>query len=78
MDPNKAGNDISVGSKNVSFIFECFAYAYSDILKAMKRSDRPSLLDWMLGGDYGTFSWQRNHLRKVYRDQFGGPGLELA
>ncbi len=66
MDPNTPENDISGGSKNVGQIFDRFSKAHAEILKAMKPgSQRPSLLDWLLGGDYQIFFEQRNRLRTI-------------
>ena len=38
---------------------------------AMKDPTRVSLLDWMLGGDYENFTWQRDHLRDLYERRWG-------
>ena len=73
IDPNKSDNDISGGSKNVMQIFDRFAIAHLEILKAMKSPNRPSLLDWSLGGNYEAFVWQRDHLRSLYRQRWGTP-----
>lgn len=73
IDPNKSDNDISGGSKNVMQIFDRFARAHLEILKAMKSPNRPSLLDWSLGGNYDSFIWQRDHLRSLYRQRWGTP-----
>ncbi len=73
IDPNKSDNDISGGSKNVMLIFDRFARAHLEILKAMKSPNRPSLLDWSLGGNYESFTWQRDHLRRLYRQRWGSP-----
>ncbi|MCJ1392191.1 hypothetical protein MMC18_005058 [Xylographa bjoerkii] len=76
MDPNKPDNDISGGSRNVMLIFARFSRARDEILNAMENSNRASLLDWMLGGNYNTFLWQRARLRKLYAHNRGSPGLE--
>lgn len=73
MDPNNPENDISGGSRNVGLIFDRFAQAHQEILEAMKSPTRSSLLDWMLGGEYGVFTHQRNHLEKLYRQTRGSP-----
>lgn len=78
IDPNKPDNDISGGSKNVMQIFHRFARAHLEILKAMKSLNRPSLLDWSLGGNYESFVWQRDHLRKLYRQQWGTPEQDVV
>ena len=66
MDPNKRGNDISGGSRMVLHIFALFAKAHKQILEAMKARDRPSLLDWMLGGDYTDVMAQRTHMKALH------------
>jgi len=73
MDPNKAENDISGGSRLVMLIFERFSRAHTGILRAMKNPSRISLLDWSLGGNYESFTVQRNHLRGVYGDRRDTP-----
>lgn len=73
MDPNDPDNDISGGSRNVTLIFDRFSRAHLEIMKAIKSPTRPSLLDWMLGGDYGTFANQRRHLQKLYVATRGTP-----
>lgn len=78
IDPNKPDNDISGGSKNVMQIFHRFARARLEILKAMKSPNRPSLLDWSLGGNYESFVWQRDHLRNLYRQRWGTPEQDLV
>lgn len=66
VDPNNPDNDISGGSKKVALIFARFSRAREEILSAMRSSGRKSLLDWMLGGDYNSFLWQRERLRTIY------------
>ena len=78
MDPNKIDNDISGGSRNVMLVFARFSRARDEILNAMKSSNRASLLDWMLGGNYNTFLWQRARLSKLYTQKWGNPGPENA
>lgn len=78
IDPNKPDNDISGGSRNVMQIFHRFAMAHLEILKAMKASNRPSLLDWSLGGDYDSFAWQRDHLRSLYKQRWGTPEQDFV
>lgn len=78
IDPNKPDNDISGGSKNVMQIFHRFARAHFEILKAMKSPNRPSLLDWSLGGNYESFMWQRDHLRRLYRHHWGTPEQDVV
>lgn len=71
MDPNKADNDISGGSRNVSLILERFSVAHKELMSALRNPKRISLLDWMLGGDYDEFVWQRNHLRQLFERRWG-------
>ena len=71
IDPNKPSNDISGGSRNVSLIFDRFSRAHEELLDALRSTTRISLLDWMLGGNYENFDWQRNHLRDLYQRRWG-------
>ncbi|KAL8715046.1 MAG: hypothetical protein Q9220_001003 [cf. Caloplaca sp. 1 TL-2023] len=66
IDPNKSDNDISGGSRNVGLIFDSFSKARGEILKAMRSRQRISLLDWCLGGNYQSFSDQRQILQGLY------------
>ena len=45
--------------------------AHEEIIRAMESSNRPSYLDWMLGGDYNTFLWQRRHLKELHEQHLG-------
>lgn len=78
IDPNKPDNDISGGSKNVMQIFDRFARAHFEVLEAMKSLNRPSLLDWLLGGNYESFVFQRDHLRRLYRHRWGSPEQDVV
>ena len=71
IDPNTPENDISGGSKNIPLILDRFSRAHEEIMIAMKDPTRVSLLDWMLGGDYENFTWQRDHLRDLYERKWG-------
>ncbi len=51
-------------------IFDQFSEAHTAILTAIKESNRPSLLNWLLGGNYESFGWQRNHLLNLYNDKW--------
>lgn len=51
-------------------IFDQFSEAHNAILTAIKESNRPSLLNWLLGGNYESFGWQRNHLLNLYNDRW--------
>ena len=73
MAPNMPGHDISGGSKNVTIIFKCFSHARAHMLSAMEDplKYRSSILEPILGGNYGTFIWQRNRLRSLYESKWG-------
>lgn len=73
MDPNRAGNDISGGSHNVTLILRRFSEAHKHIVAAMRSSDRQSLLEEALGGNYESILLQRDHLRRVYEELWGSP-----
>ena len=73
MDPNNPDNDISGGSRNVTLIFKRFSQAHSMITNAMKTASSFSLLELMVGGDYSTFTRQRSHLQRLYRQTRGSP-----
>ena len=51
-------------------ILDQFAEAHAGILKAIKESNHSSLLNWMLGGNYESFGWQRRHLLNLYNDRW--------
>ena len=67
VDPNDRTNDISGGSRNVTYIFKLFSYARTEILSAMQRNDPKSLLTWMLGGNYSIYLAQRELLKQLYK-----------
>lgn len=73
MDPNQHGNDISGGSHNITLILRCFSEAHKHILAAMRDPNRQSLLERTLGGNYESILWQRDHLRRIYEEQWGSP-----
>lgn len=52
-------------------IFSRFSQAHKEIMEAMTNPRRPSLLDWMLGGDYDNFVWQRKHLQTLFERRWG-------
>ena len=78
IDPNDSNNDISGGSRNIMLVFDKFSEAHSEISKALKHRNRKSLLNWMLGGDYATFLWQRSHLRNLYKKTWGSPTADFV
>ncbi|CZT15993.1 uncharacterized protein RCC_01833 [Ramularia collo-cygni] len=69
IDPNRADNDISGGSKQVESVFKCFRGALTLIqhrLDAISKgeSDDRSILGCVLGGNYSSFIKQREILRR--------------
>ena len=78
IDPNQPENDVSGGSSNVLLIFDQFAKVHTEIRKAMMTHNRSSLLERMLGGDYSSFIWQRNHLRDLYKMMGGSLNHETT
>ncbi|EOD49937.1 putative topoisomerase family protein [Neofusicoccum parvum UCRNP2] len=74
IDPNTANNDISSGSHNVVLIQRCFRDAFKELqrrmaqLKACAPVERKneSILSVLFAGDYSSFQWQRNRLRKIF------------
>ncbi|KAL1616723.1 hypothetical protein SLS56_011317 [Neofusicoccum ribis] len=74
IDPNTANNDISSGSHNVVLIQRCFRDAFKELqrrmsqLKACAPLERKneSILSVLFAGDYSSFQWQRNRLRKIF------------
>ena len=79
MDPNRPDNDISGGSRNITVIFAAFSECHEEILRAMRTPGSKSLLGWMLGGNYSSVLWQRQRLRRLYKENYGrgvqGEGL---
>ena len=71
IDPNMPDNDISGGSSRVLLIFARFSRAREDLLSAMNSTNRGSLLDRLLGGNYDEFLWQRARLMKIYNEEWG-------
>ena len=79
IDPNKPENDIAGGSSNTETILKCFSKSYLDLQNRMgelqysgpgaRRSQ--SILDCILGGNYGSFKLQREHLAHVYEKLYG-------
>lgn len=74
MDPNNSTNDISVGSTKVRTVFDQFASAFVQLrarmaeLEGMPIEARKgqSLLGVVLAGDYQSFGYQRDHMRKTF------------
>ena len=59
-------------------IFQRFSRAREEILSAMHSSSGQSLLEWMLGGNYDNFLWQRQRLRKLYQEKYGSVDGDVA
>ncbi len=78
IDPNNDQNDIAGGSKNTETICQTFSDAFrslqkrmSDLLYADKNDRRhQSILGCIVGGDYSSFEWQRNHLAHIYETKY--------
>jgi non-canonical poly(A) RNA polymerase PAPD5/7 len=69
-DPNRPENNISGGSHKAQLAFDAFKAAYktlNDRMKATKAGQDigPSLLEYVLGGNYKTYLDQRHHLRSL-------------
>ena len=62
----------------MELILARFSRAHEEILYALSRPNRVSALDWMLGGDYNDFLWQRQRLKNVYLEKFGSLELETT
>ncbi|KAK7538793.1 uncharacterized protein J3D65DRAFT_345278 [Phyllosticta citribraziliensis] len=77
IDPNKPTNDISSGSHNVEKVLASFRSAYESLHNRMvqlSKGDRSmrkdaSILQSVFAGNYSSFEWQRDRLRKVYDHQ---------
>lgn len=73
MDPNNRDNDISGGTKDIALIFDCFADAYRVLKRrltseAMSPSTSSSILEEIIGADYGPYFEQRKHLNRLFED----------
>ena len=51
-------------------ILDQFSDAHAAILTAIKESNHSSLLNWLLGGNYESFGWQRDHLLNLYNHKW--------
>ena len=71
MDPNKPDNDISGGSRHITVVFAAFSECHDEILRAMCSLGNKSLLGWMVGGNYSSILWQRQRLRRLYKQRYG-------
>ena len=72
VDPNNTENDIAGGSKNYSRIAYMFSEAHQLLQERMRelteQEDRhdASILQVILAGNYSSFRYQRDHLRKLH------------
>lgn len=74
IDPNKPDNDISGGSAKVALVFDTFREAYAKLQRRMAdleklsvdRRRNESILSAVLGGNYRSFKYQREHLKRMY------------
>jgi len=69
-DPNRPDNNISGGSHRAQVAFDAFREAYNTIEDRIEASRRgqdigPSLLGCILGGNYESYTKQRNHLKSL-------------
>ncbi|KAK3691340.1 hypothetical protein LTR37_018701 [Vermiconidia calcicola] len=78
IDPNKADNDLSGGSRQIRAILECFSHAHAALqrrladLNSGKNID-DSVLGCILGGNYSSFIRQRNKLSMIHRGHAVSP-----
>lgn len=77
LDPNLPDNDISGGSRNIMVIIDCISRAHLDLIRAMRSPTQRSLLESVLGGNYNSFLWQRNHLHQLHRVKWGNPAPDM-
>ena len=72
VDPNNFENDIAGGSKNFARIAHMFSEAHQLLQERMRelteQEDRhdASILQVILAGNYSSFRYQRDHLRRLY------------
>ncbi|CAN9104210.1 unnamed protein product [Alternaria alternata] len=69
-DPNRPENNISGGSHKVQLAFDAFKEAYltlEDRMQAARSGQNigPSILECVFGGNYETYTKQRDHMRKL-------------
>jgi non-canonical poly(A) RNA polymerase PAPD5/7 len=74
IDPNNSSNDISSGTRNIAAVFNCFRSASNALEEHMNRLERgedvdQSILGCVLGGNYNSFTKQRDKLRKVHQGE---------
>lgn len=73
IDPNKADNDISGGSREVSAVLDIFKAAYAALQRRLDEVARGedvggSILAYMWGGNYDNFEIPRAKLERISRD----------
>jgi non-canonical poly(A) RNA polymerase PAPD5/7 len=69
-DPNRLDNNISGGSHNAKVAFNAFKEAWLTLDDRMKAAGAgqdigPSILECVLGGNYSTYTKQREHMMKL-------------
>lgn len=79
IDPNNSSNDIAGGSSNIDVILYDFHSAHRMIKERMaelaqgggRGSNKASLLETILAGNYSSFRLQRAHLRRLHEKHIG-------
>ena len=71
IDPNRPENDISGGTANINLILNCFDDARAKLLGRFERVEAGddvdgSILECVLGGNYSSFTDQRNRLYELH------------
>ena len=72
IDPNRADNDISGGSRNIESVLSCFHSAHAEIQRRLAQIHsgydiEDSILGRILGGNYSPFIRQRNNFSLIQR-----------
>ena len=72
IDPNKSGNDISGGSRNIDDVLNCFRKAHHQIQQVLVKLHsgedvEDSILGCMWAGNYTSFIHQRDKLSRLHR-----------
>ncbi|KAI9887969.1 MAG: hypothetical protein M1823_000226 [Watsoniomyces obsoletus] len=78
-DPNRADNDLSVGTTNIRGVMKLFGRAYDDMHRQMlelrdadlEERKGESILWTILRGNYTSYAYQRNRLRVAYEQRTG-------
>jgi non-canonical poly(A) RNA polymerase PAPD5/7 len=72
IDPNRADNDISGGSRLIAEVFDCFRGAHALMQRRLNqirlgKANSESILECILGGNYSTYFDTRARIRRVYQ-----------